>query len=92
MVEWHVLASLFYFHAYMYSLVVTVEGILTISGPTISLSPLQFTDRTVTLYVRPYCKWVMVRLQVVVMQVSWLTEHVPPLQAPPTGSGVTVTE
>ena len=65
---------------------------MTNSGPDTLLSPLQFTDCTVILYVRPYCKWVMVRLQIVVGQVSELTEHVPPLQVPPTGAGVTVTE
>ena len=76
----------------MYSLVMSVERILTFSGPDKSLSPLQFTDRTEMLYMRSCCKWEIVRLQIVVKQVSELTEHVPLLQEPPTGAGVTVTE
>ena len=76
----------------MYSLMMSVEGMLTISGPDKLLSPLQFTDRTKMLYMRSYCKWEIVRLQLIVRQVSELTEHVPPLQEPPTGAGVTVTE
>ena len=76
----------------MYSLVISVERILTISGPDKLLSPLQFTDCTEMLYMRSYCKWEIVRLQLIVWQVSELTEHIPPLQVPPIGAGVTVTE